>query len=140
MKDKITTTTRINEQFVLIGIGLAGLFWILEASLHFFIFNEEGTFLQQVSSPALHEIWMRLIVVVMFIAFSIYAQYIVSQRKQAEEDTKLAHAELNQIFRTAADAMSVIDKDFNLLRVNDTFATLSGISKKETPGKKCYEI
>ena len=140
MKDKITTTTRITEKFVWIGIGLAGFFWIFESALHVFVFNEGGTFLQLVSSPAPHEIWMRLTVVVMFIAFSIYAQYIVSQRKQADEATKHAHAEINQIFRTAADAMSVIDKDFNVLRVNDTFSTLSGMNMKDTIGKKCYEV
>jgi PAS domain S-box-containing protein len=139
MKDKNTTTTSRTKEFVWIGIGLAGLFWVIESAIHVYIFHE-GEFLQQLSSPEPHEIWMRLAVVAMFIAFSIYAQYIVGKRQQAEEATKHAHAELNQIFRTAADAMRVVDKEFNVLRVNDTFATLSGVNEKETIGKKCYEV
>jgi PAS domain S-box-containing protein len=64
----------------------------------------------------------------------------ISERKQAEEETELAYAELNQIFNTAADGMRLIDKDFNVLRVNETFSTLSGVSRDEATGKKCYEV
>ncbi len=64
----------------------------------------------------------------------------ISERKRAEEETKLAHAELDQIFDTAADGMRLIDKDFNVLRVNKTFLTLSGVSKDEALAKKCYEV
>ncbi|MEW6066954.1 MAG: PAS domain S-box protein [Nitrospirota bacterium] len=64
----------------------------------------------------------------------------ITQRKQAEEETKIAYSELNQIFSTAADGMRLIDKDFNILRVNDTFSSLSGISSDEAIGKKCYEV
>lgn len=51
-----------------------------------------------------------------------------------------AHAELDQIFNTAADGMRVTDRDFNILRASETFSTLSGISKEEAAGKKCYEL
>jgi diguanylate cyclase (GGDEF)-like protein/PAS domain S-box-containing protein len=36
--------------------------------------------------------------------------------------------------------MLVVDKAFNVLRVNDTFLTLLGIDKNEVSGKKCHEI
>ncbi|MEW6676216.1 MAG: PAS domain-containing protein, partial [Nitrospirota bacterium] len=36
--------------------------------------------------------------------------------------------------------MRVLDKDFNILRVNDIFSTLSGVSRDEAIGKKCYEV
>ncbi len=64
----------------------------------------------------------------------------IRERRRAEETTKLAHAELNQVFQTAADGMRVIDKDFNMLRINRTFASLAGINKDEAKGKKCYEV
>ena len=64
----------------------------------------------------------------------------IAERKLAEEETKLAHTELNQIFDTAADGMRLIDKDFNVLRVNETFSTLSGVSRDEATGEKCYEV
>ncbi|MES0350864.1 MAG: PAS domain S-box protein, partial [Desulfobacteria bacterium] len=71
--------------------------------------------------------------------FQIEEERIV-ERKRSEEATKLAYAELNQIFETSADGMRVIDKDFNVLRVNQTFLSLSGMSKDEAIGKKCHEV
>jgi PAS domain S-box-containing protein len=139
MNGKRARPASITERFILIGLGLAVIFWILESAIHVFIF-EEGNFIQQISTPAPHEIWMRLFVVAMFVAFAIYTQFIVNQRRQAQQATKIAHAEINQIFQTAADGMRVIDKDFTVLRVNETLSTLCGVSKDEAVGKKCYEV
>ena len=61
-------------------------------------------------------------------------------RKRAEEALQLAHAELNQIFDTAADGMRVISKNFDVLRLNQRFVALSGLTKKEAIGQKCYEV
>lgn len=61
-----------------------------------------------------------------------------TEHKRAEEATKLAYAQLSRIFDTASDGMWVIDKDFNVLRISETFSTLSGIGKNEAVGKKCH--
>jgi PAS domain S-box-containing protein len=64
----------------------------------------------------------------------------LTERKRAEESMKLAYAELNQVFQTAAGGMRVIDKDFNMIRMNETFAKLAGTSKNDAAGKKCHEF
>ena len=129
----------ITKGFVWIGVGLAGLFWIIESCVHVFIFHD-ADFIQQMLTLHPHEVWMRLIAVVMFIMFGIFAQFMMARVKQAEETTRLSHAELDQVFNTAADGMRVIDRDFNMLRSNKTFSKLSGMSKEEAVGKKCYEV
>lgn len=139
MKDKIAMPVQLTERLVWIGAGLGVLFWFFESAVHVFLFHE-GSLIQQISSPPVHEAWMRLLVVFMFIGFAIYAQAIITYRRQADEATTLALAELNQIFQTAADGMRVIDKDFNVLRVNETFVKQSGVSRAEAIGKKCYEV
>ena len=60
--------------------------------------------------------------------------------KRAKEEISAAYEELKQIFNTATDGMRVIDREFNILRINTTFSRLAGISKKEAVGKKCYEV
>ncbi len=64
----------------------------------------------------------------------------VTERRRAGDALRLAHAELDQIFNTAADGMRIIDKNFTTLRVNRTFSTLSGTGMHEVVGKKCYEV
>ncbi len=63
-----------------------------------------------------------------------------TDRKKMERDLRLAHADLNQIFQTASSAMRVIDHDFNVLKINDGFAQLSGISSEAAIGSKCYQV
>lgn len=50
------------------------------------------------------------------------------------------NAELNQIFNTTGNSMRLIDLDYNILRVNRSFTMLSGISKEDAEGRKCYNI
>ena len=124
---------------LLIGIALSFLFWTLESAVHVVVFNDSD-FIRQLYRLESHEIWMRLIVVIMFVGFGLYAQWIVTARKRAEEAAKRAHAELTQIFETAADGMRIVDKEYRVLRANETFLALSGATKEETLGKKCYEV
>ena len=127
------------SKLIMAGIGLAVLFWLLESLAHVVIFRE-GDFLRQVFAPAGHEIWMRSLVICLFILFAIYAQFNLNKRKQAEEAIKFAHTALEQIFNTTPDAMRVVDKDFNILRVNDTFTALTGVSREEAVNRKCHEV
>jgi len=140
MKDKRNKQVYLSHAgFVLIGIGLGAVFWILESAVHVIVFHDMG-FFEQVLNPETHEAWMRLTIVGMFVGFGVYSQWIVNARRRAEREAILANTELTQIFDTAADAMRVVDRDFNMVRVNGTFAGLSGVRKEEAIGRKCYEV
>jgi PAS domain S-box-containing protein/putative nucleotidyltransferase with HDIG domain len=59
---------------------------------------------------------------------------------QEEKPNKKATSLLNQIFNTAAAGMCLIDKDFNIFAINSTLAKMFSLDKKDTIGKKCYEV
>ncbi len=124
---------------ILIGSVLAVIAWIMESAIHVLIFHE-GTFIRQMFSPASHEIWMRSLVGAAILLLGVSVAMYVVDLKRVEQALKLAYAELIQIFNASADGMRVIDKDFNMLRINKTFATLAGVSQDEAVGKKCYEV
>ena len=128
-----------DNKIVLIGLGIALIWWVLESVLHFFVFSE-GTFVEQLVLPDSHELWMRTLALVVIIIFGTSAQILFNRQKHAEEETRKTHAELDQIFQTAADGMRIIDKDFNVLRMNETFLKLAGMRRDEAAGRKCYEV
>ena len=128
-----------HARFILIGIGLSVVFWMLESAVHVLVFHDMD-FFEQVFSPDPHEAWMRFTIVGMFIGFGIYSQWIVTARWRAERAAIRANTELTQIFDTAADAMRVVDRDFNMVRVNETFSVISGMTKGEAIGRKCHEV
>jgi diguanylate cyclase (GGDEF)-like protein/PAS domain S-box-containing protein len=53
---------------------------------------------------------------------------------------QITNIELNQIFNSSADGMWVIDKDFNILRVNDTLLKLLQRERTGTVGEKCHAV
>ncbi|MBN2107844.1 MAG: sensor domain-containing diguanylate cyclase [Deltaproteobacteria bacterium] len=55
-------------------------------------------------------------------------------------NAETTYIELNQIFNTAADGMCVIDREFHVLKINETFSKLFGIKKKQAENKKCFEL
>ncbi|KAF5425491.1 MAG: PAS domain-containing protein, partial [Candidatus Methanomarinus sp.] len=64
----------------------------------------------------------------------------ITERKNAEIALSESKTELDLIFQIAANAMCVIDDDFNIIKVNKTFIRLVGMNEDKIIGKKCYNI
>lgn len=67
---------------------------------------------------------------------------LAMQKRMSEHVYTLesANSELDQIFNSAADGMWVIDKDFKVLRTNQTFDVLAGVGADTAVGKKCFDV
>ena len=68
------------------------------------------------------------------------AFFDISKQQAMEKAIRQAHAEMDQIFQTASVGMRVIDQDFNILKVNNAFAELSGIDSQKAINHKCYDV
>ena len=121
------------------GLVISALFWLLESSNHVIFFADSDMF-EALFAPTWHELWMRLTVVGAFMAFAFIANYIVNARRQAEDAANRALTEVDQVFETAADGMRIVDRNFRVLRANDTFAEMVGLQKDEIIGKKCHDV
>jgi len=63
-----------------------------------------------------------------------------AERRRAEVALGLAHAELEQIFETAADGMWVLERDGKVRKVNATHARRLGRPSSEIVGRVCHEV
>jgi two-component system, NarL family, sensor histidine kinase UhpB len=127
-----------DRRLILACFLLGIIYWVTESYLHI-VFFEGSNFTEHLLTPTVHEAWMRLIVMVMFITFGFYSRRMLRAWKVAEHKAVIANLELSQIFETAADGMRIIDRDFNVIKANDTFATLVGLDKGDIIGHKCYD-
>jgi PAS domain S-box-containing protein len=64
----------------------------------------------------------------------------ITERQRVETEAARARSELDQIFQSAGDGMRVVDRDFNVLRMNDAFLHLCGLSREEASNRKCFEV
>lgn len=62
----------------------------------------------------------------------------ITFRKQAEEEIKSSRSQIEQIFRAAAP-LCVIDKNYIIKNVNETYIKLFKVQQEDEVGKKCYE-
>ena len=124
---------------LLAGFVVSLIFWLLEASNHVLFFADSDAF-EAVFAPTWHELWMRLTVVAAIMAFAFIANHIVHARHKAEEAATRALTEVDQVFETAADGMRIVDRNFRVLRVNETFAKLVGLPKREIIGRRCHDV
>ncbi|MEA1906520.1 MAG: PAS domain S-box protein [Euryarchaeota archaeon] len=64
----------------------------------------------------------------------------ITEQKNAESALRESKAELDLIFRIAADGMCVIGSDYNIIKVNKTFIRMAGMDEEDIVGKKCYDV
>jgi len=91
---KLNKRLNLADQMVLIGIFLAFLYWGLEAFLNVFS-PDEVNFYRQIFGPNVSEMWMRLIVLCLFMIFGSHVQYTINKRKKAEMDLLESYRKLH---------------------------------------------
>ena len=74
-----------SEKMLLISIGFAVVYWILDAIFWVFASVKLG-FFQNLFRPDLGEMGARIIVVCLFIIFGSHAQYTLRARKKSEQE------------------------------------------------------
>jgi len=127
----------IKNRVILTGVGLAIFFWILEAFIMVFIFSD-GNLFQQIFNPDAHEIWMRLVGMVIIILFSVYMQFAINERKKIEESLRQSENLYHTIFETTGTATNIIEEDGTISLINKEWGNIFGYSKEEIEGKKKY--
>ena len=63
-----------------------------------------------------------------------------SELSQAAIETRRSYAELKQVFNLSYDGVWVVDREHNIIRINDRFMALTGLSKEKIIGRKCYDV
>jgi class 3 adenylate cyclase len=71
----------VTDQMVVIGFGLAAVYWLLDSFLSIFLSYEH--FLERWLGIQLDNIWGRIIVLCMFVIFGSHAQYTINERQKA---------------------------------------------------------
>ena len=69
----------------------------------------------------------------------VYMGTDVTERRAAEQALRRAQMEMSQIFNAAGSAMRVIDRNYIVKEVNDTYVNCFGYSREEMVGHWCGE-
>jgi PAS domain S-box-containing protein len=65
---------------------------------------------------------------------------VIECSNQMSVEVKISAIELNRIFNTSADGMWVIDKQFNIQRINEALLKFLDRDRDAAVGMKCYDL
>jgi len=64
----------------------------------------------------------------------------LTRANQLAIETQLAYLELDQIFKTTAGGILVINPEFTVLRYNEAFLNIAELEGRDVEGNKCYDV
>lgn len=81
MDQKPKNRVGFTDQMVLIGCGIAAVYWLLDSFVAIFM-SSEGPILQRVIGADMQDVWTRLIVLCLFVIFGSHAQFTINERRE----------------------------------------------------------
>lgn len=94
--NKNAVKVSFSDKMVLIGLGFAAAYWIIDTFLYI-LFSYELNFFQRLMGPDLSAMAGRLIVLCLFIMFGAHAQFTINQRNEAFRELKACRERLQQL-------------------------------------------
>jgi adenylate cyclase len=112
----------LTDKMVLIGIGLAIVYWILDTILSVFMSYDLNFFSRLLGGMGYDELWPRLIVICLFVIFGSHAQYTINERKKAEDRSRkeIATRERFQRLMSPDLAEMVVSGNLNVEKGGET--------------------
>ena len=130
MKAEGANHTRTTSKIILIGLGLALLYWILEAVAMVLVFQGDNV-VDEIFSRDPHEIWSRLAIVVA-IALGVGAQLVRVKLKEAEEEALHESEQLHRItLGSMSDAVFITDSSGTFTFICPNVDVIFGYSFQE---------
>ena len=130
LKEKFKKPLNLADQTVLVGIFLAFLYWGLESFINVFS-PEEVSFYREIFGPNVSEMWMRLIVLCLFMIFGSHVQYTINKRKKVEQALKESEEKYRTILESIEEGYYEVDFDSNFKFVNDSMGNILGYPREE---------
>ena len=84
MRKKTASPADLKDSMVLVGIGIAAVYWFIDILLQIFS-SDRQTFVQLLSGQDSKEFLTRLVVLCLFLIFGSHVQYTINNRKRMEQ-------------------------------------------------------
>lgn len=125
---------------IIAGFFFVLTYWSIESGLHSCFFGG-GPFIKDLINPDIHELWMRIFVVVLLISFSLYNQNIINRLRKTETALLDQKKEALDILEYNPAAILLVDcVNLHIAYANNNASQLIGADPEELYGRKCRDF
>jgi len=118
-----------------VGILLAIVYWPIEAFVHAILFSE-GSFVGNLIYPDAHELWMRMLISVIFIAFGWYAQRGLDRQHLLQHQLYKKRERLQEMIDRCYDAYVSMDSEGKVTGWNRSAEEMFGWPRQNIIGQR----
>ena len=142
-----TKDMKKKHQFTAISISIALLFWFFDSIVHHFVYGEQGF---EVLPSDLNELWMRCVIVVLIVAFGVFAdrrtghEKIAVYRAMLDATNHILRNHIQTMILFRAEAENCMDFDKDILKqydqiIDETVARIRNLDNIQEPNKANIE-
>ena len=137
-KTKVDTAIigRYSDSMVLAVIFIAIIYWVLDSILNIF-FSNKFNLIAELIGPDLYDIYLRVIVLCLFILFGSHAQSIINKLKQAKQKLNESEELWRSLIATAPDMIIAVDQKGIIRFINQN---ISKLPREKAIGRSMYRF
>jgi PAS domain S-box-containing protein len=124
------------DSMVLAVIFLATIYWVLDSILNIF-FSNKFNLIAELIGPDLYDIYLRIIVLCLFIMFGSHAQSVINKLREAKQRLNESEELWRSLVATAPDMITAVDRKGIIRFINQSIAELP---REKAAGKSFYEF
>jgi two-component system sensor histidine kinase/response regulator len=139
MRKKDTIRVTLTDHMVLLGFGLAAVYWVLDSILYIFMDFQTNIF-YRFFGINMSEVWTRVVVTCLFVIFGSHAQYTINKRRVVEEELQESEIKYRTIIESIEDGYFEVTQTGDLTFFNDSLKRLLGLPDEDLIGRKLQEL
>ncbi len=112
------------DNMVLVVMFIATIYWVLDSILNLF-FSNKFNLIAELFGPDLYDVYIRVIVLCLFIIFGSHAQSIINKLKLAKKKLDESEELWRSLVETAPDIITTVDRDGIIRFINQPMGMLS---------------
>ena len=124
------------DSMVLAVIFLATIYWVLDSVLNIF-FSNKFNLIAELIGPDLYDVYLRVIVLCLFIMFGSHAQSVINKLKLAKQKLNDSEELWRSLVATAPDMITAVDRKGIIRFINQDIAELT---REKAVGKSFYKL
>ena len=128
--------SRYSDSLVLAFIFIAIIYWVLDSILNIFFANKFNL-IAELIGPDLYDIYLRVIVLCLFILFGSHAQSIINKLKDAKQKLNESEQLWRSLIATAPDMIIAVDQKGIIRFINQN---ISKLPPEKAIGKSIYHF
>jgi PAS domain S-box-containing protein len=126
----------LSDNMVLAVALIATIYWVLDSILNLF-FSNKFNLIAELFGPDLYDVYIRVVVLCLFIIFGSHAQSIINKLKLAKKKLDESEELWRSLVETAPDIITTVDRDGIIRFINQSMGVLS---TDQTIGRYFYDF